>query len=357
MTWQPDLLRMTRQGGLLEDIEIRRALLIPAVLAGAMVALAAAISLYTGVSGWRAFGPYLATWAAATGVSILIWMFVQVVKLFPERVDNPLRVVAKRLGEPITIAPLPAIIFPLFLGGYTWAKTSIPFVVGYGWEAIWREFDRLIFGMDAWRWSHRLMPDRFAAAWTFYYAVVWGFVLLFSGMLISLFATRRFAATYFTALMFSWLIGGIGMAFAMSAAGPVFAHLADPGLAAQFQPLHAELSRLLASDDLVLTTQGYLEAAAGIKMAVKGGGISAMPSMHIATATVLVLAAWRTRWLPLALLFWVMTFFGSIYLGYHYAIDAPVAAAVAVACWVGARKMLEHPPLKSAIEQRAVSHG
>lgn len=323
----------------MEDIGIRRALLIPAVLAGTMIAFAAAMSLYTGVSGWRAFGPYLATWAAATGVSILIWMFVQVVKLFPDRVDNPLQIVAKRLGEPISISPLPAIIFPLFLGGYTWAKTSIPFAVGYGWEAIWADLDKLIFGMDAWQWSHRLMPDGLATAWTFYYSVVWGFVLLFSGMLISLFASRRFAATYFTALMLSWLIGGIGMAMCMSAAGPVFAHLADPALIAQFRPLHAELSRLLASDDLVLTSQRYLEAAAGIKVAVKGGGISAMPSMHMATCTVLVLAAWRTSWLLLALLFWALTFFGSIYLGYHYAVDAPVAAVVAVGCWIMARKL------------------
>ena len=41
----------------------------------------------------------------------------------------------------------------------------------------------------------------------------------------------------------------------------------------------------------------------------------------------------------LALLFWALTFFGSIYLGYHYAVDAPVAAVVAVGCWIMARKL------------------
>jgi membrane-associated phospholipid phosphatase len=119
----------------------------------------------------------------------------------------------------------------------------------------------------------------------------------------------------------------------------VFAHLAGPHLGVQFQPLHAELTRLLANDDMVLMSQRYLEAGAGIKVAVKGGGVSAMPSMHMATATILILAAWRTKRLPLALLFWAMTFFGSIYLGYHYAVDAPVAAAVAVICWFLARRV------------------
>ena len=81
---------------------------------------------------------------------------------------------------------------------------------------------------DAWRWAHAIFPDFLAPAMTFYYAVIWGFALVFSGALICAFASRRLAATYFTALMLSWLIGGIVMAYSISAAGPVFAHLADP---------------------------------------------------------------------------------------------------------------------------------
>ena len=335
----------------MNDISVSRALLIPAGIAGATIAIAAAISFRTGVSGWQVVGPYLGTWAAATALTVLIWVFVQVALLFPRRIDHPVRTVSKRLWEPSRAAPLPAIIFPLFLGGYTWAKCSIPFAVGYGWEAVWADWDRLIFGMDAWRWSHQLMPERFAAVWTFYYAVVWGFALVFSGTLISAFASLRFATTYFTALMLSWLIGGIGLAYGMSAAGPVFAHLADPALAAEFRPLHAQLARILASDDLVLTSQRYLEAGASMKVAVKGGGISAMPSMHIATATVLILAALRTKWLAIALLFWALTFFGSIYLGYHYAVDAPVAVAIAICCWLVARRLYRPRPNCTLVQQ------
>lgn len=62
-----------------------------------------------------------------------------------------------------------------------------------------------------------------------------------------------------------------------------------------------------------------------------------MPSMHIATATVLLLSAWQTKWLPLAILFLLLTFVGSVHLGYHYAVDAPVAMVIAVICWSIAR--------------------
>jgi membrane-associated phospholipid phosphatase len=138
--------------------------------------------------------------------------------------------------------------------------------------------------------------------------------------------------------MLSWLVGGIVMAFSISAAGPIFAPLTDPELAPRFAPLKAQLLRLLGEDDLVMKSQRYLAAGMTSRIALKGGGVSAMPSMHMATATLLVIAAWRTRWLWLALLFWSLTFFGSVYLGYHYAVDAPVAAVVAALCWFIVRK-------------------
>jgi len=324
-------------GGELDDISTRRALTYPAFLTLVMLAVASAISLRTGVSGWRVFAPYLGAWAASTLLSVMIWIFVQVVILLPARADDPLQTTLRRIREPARLALLPAVIFPLFLGAYTWAKCSIPFSVGYGWEAVWADADHLIFGVDAWRWAHAILPEFLAPAMSFYYAVIWGFALVFSGTLISAFAARQFTATYFAALMLSWLIGGIAMAYAISAAGPIFVHLTDPELVLRFAPLRAELVRLLGEDDLVLKSQRYLTAGMNVKIALKGGGISAMPSMHIATATILICAAWRTRWLPLALLFWLLTFFGSIYLGYHYAVDAPVAAALAVSCWFIAR--------------------
>lgn len=326
-------------GGSVDDITVRKALLLPSLLAGATILLAAAISLHTGVSGYRVFWPYVSTWAAVALLAVLTWVFVQVARLAPTGADRPLQTVAARFREPTRLLALPALVFPLFLGGYTWAKVSIPFAVGYPWERVWADADHLLFGVDAWQWAHAVMPSRFAAAWTFFYAVVWGFALVFSGALIAVFASRRFVATYFTALMLSWLIGGVAMAYAISAAGPVFAHFADPELAARFLPLREQLDRVLASDDLVLLSQRYLAVGLDYRIAIKGGGISAMPSMHIATATMLVLAAWTTRWLWLALLFWAMTFFGSVYLGYHYAVDAPVAALVAWACWRAARRI------------------
>ena len=96
-----------------------------------------------------------------------------------------------------------------------------------------------------------------------------------------------------------------------------------------------------------MRSQRYLAAGMNAKIALNGSGVSAMPSMHIATATICLLAARGTRWLFLAVLFWLLTFVGSVYLGYHYAVDAPVAAAVAMLCWIAAGKIYEP---KSSVE-------
>jgi hypothetical protein len=326
-------------GGCVTDLSVTRALTAPALITGVTIAVAAAFSLATGVDGSQVFLPYISAWAASTLITVLIWAFVRVARLARARADRPLQIVASELAERLLFLVLPALVFPIFLGCYTWAKVSIPFAVGYGWERFWADADHIIFGEDAWRWAHAMLPDFLAPAMTFYYAVIWGFVLVFSGTFISTFANRRFAATYFTALMLSWLIGGIVMAYIISAAGPIFAHLTDPGLSSRFAPLQAELVRLVGEDNMVLKSQRYLAAGMNYKIALKGGGVSAMPSMHMATATILVLAARRRRWLAMAVLFWLLTFFGSVYLGYHYAVDAPVAAAVAMLCWIAARRM------------------
>jgi hypothetical protein len=311
----------------------------PLLLLAAMLVLAASLSWVTGVDGSRVFLPYVATWAAATLLAVLVWVFVEVARLMPTKADGPLRIVIGSMRERQSLFVLPAVIFPIFIGAYTWAKCSIPFAVGYGWERTWADADRFIFGTDAWVIAHALSPAWAAPAWTFFYAVIWGFALVFSGALIGCFASRRLTATFYTSLMLSWLIGGILLAYLLSAAGPVFAHLADPALGPRFAPLRADLSALLGQDNLVITSQRYLAAGMNMKIAAKGGGISAMPSMHIATATICVLAARGKRWFWPALLFLALTFFGSVYLGYHYAVDAPVAAVVALPCWMFASKL------------------
>ena len=66
-----------------------------------------------------------------------------------------------------------------------------------------------------------------------------------------------------------------------------------------------------------------------------GSGISAMPSMHVATATLMALFGWQySRIAGIVLtLYALVIFIGSVHLGWHYALDGYVGALGAALVW------------------------
>jgi membrane-associated phospholipid phosphatase len=75
-----------------------------------------------------------------------------------------------------------------------------------------------------------------------------------------------------------------------------------------------------------------------------GSGISAMPSMHVATAVLMALFGWRfSRKAGIALtLYAVVIMIGSVHLGWHYALDGYVGALGALIVWWLVGRLLGH---------------
>jgi hypothetical protein len=73
-----------------------------------------------------------------------------------------------------------------------------------------------------------------------------------------------------------------------------------------------------------------------------GGGISAMPSMHVATTTwiAVTLTYLSPRLRVPAWGYWLAIFIGSFALGWHYFLDSVVGTVGALSCWVIAGQML-----------------
>ena len=66
-------------------------------------------------------------------------------------------------------------------------------------------------------------------------------------------------------------------------------------------------------------------------------GISAMPSIHVGAAVLFAILGWRTNWI-LGFGFTVYALliqFGSVHLGWHYAIDGYFSAILAFVLWKG----------------------
>ena len=244
---------------------------------------------------------------------------------------------------------LPTLVFPIFLVGFTTAKSSIPALVGYRWDAFWADADAIIFGIDAWKIPHAVLDPDYMGVWGLLYATVWFLVLgLFKANVVIYAAPRRIGVIY-TAMLGTWLVGGWFFAYCFSAAGPIFAHLFDVSLAERFEPLRDAIYNSKGQGGAIRLTQEYLTVAMYSSVAVEGGGISAMPSMHLGAASIYVLAARGTRWLAPALAFWMIIFVGSAYFGWHYWVDGIVAAGIARGCWALAEAIFsESHPMTSA---------
>ncbi len=93
---------------------------------------------------------------------------------------------------------------------------------------------------------------------------------------------------------------------------------------------------IFALDVQDLLWKGY--AGSGTEM-----GISAMPSLHNATALLMVLASRgfhpALQWL--LKIHFVLIFLGSIHLGWHYAVDAYVSYAATLMIWFGIASRLQ----------------
>lgn len=133
----------------------------------------------------------------------------------------------------------------------------------------------------------------------------------------------------------AWIVLGTAAAIALASGGPAF-YGRITGLPDPYSPLMEYLQSVDATHGLfALTNQQRLWESYTV-----WGGMTAMPSMHIAIVAVVSLAAVRThRWLvvivaPLLTLMLV----GSVHLGWHYAVDGYVSLiAVALLWWLTGR--------------------
>ena len=321
-----------------DDIAVVAVLLPPIVLCGVMLLLATIVVLYSGIDGSALFLPYFKIAVPASIIGLLCSLFIYVLLLAREGADHTTKRIREWLYRRLPLIVLPGVLLPIFLASFTIVKTGIPFIVGYEWEAFWADADRLIFGQDVWRIAHSFLGERSAPFLSWFYVMGWGIAFTLGGAIFTFWAPRAAVGVFYATMFGTWLIGGCMIAYLFSAAGPVFAHLTDPEVGGHFEELRFTLANVLDETSSIRRTQSYLERAIDSPLAVKGGGISAMPSMHIGAAFTFVLLGWRTLWVYPAIVFTLIIFISSGYFGYHYWLDGIVAAGVAWVCWVAAER-------------------
>lgn len=220
-------------------------------------------------------------------------------------------------------------------------KKLIPQIQPFYLDPFLVELERNLLGMDAWRLTHAI----FGPGATRFIDVVYGLWHLVNISLlcwICLSPNRRMQLQAGICYQLAWLGLGAALATALSSVGPCFYEFffgRD-----DFVPLMNRLEMIGGSEGLhSLTAMQYLLASAGTDAI--GGGISAMPSLHVAVATLVLLVVRdqfpNRRWLGILTLTYLMIIFvGSVHLGWHYATDGIAGAVGMVLIWLGVRLFL-----------------
>jgi hypothetical protein len=247
--------------------------------------------------------------------------------------ENAARLAA---GLPLATAAM------VFFGTYTTLKTAIA-GLGFHADPLLADLDRFLhFGMDPGVALHAALDP----AWILpfvdgVYASVWG-VWFYGFMLWMAFGPdqRDRRVRYFLTLFLAWALVGTALAAAGSSGGPCFYGFIT-GDTARFAPVMAAIRDAVPGGTSAAVLQDYLWSVQTGGAVGIGTGISAFPSIHVTLVAVNALFAFersRIVGVPAALLVPVIMF-GSVYLGWHYALDGYVSLLVVGLVYAGLRRL------------------
>ena len=213
-------------------------------------------------------------------------------------------------------------------------KSLIPLFNSYSWDQTFMQADKsLHFGFSPFEILFAFFPDKGLLNFIAYNYSFW-FSVLFFVMYTTCFVRTDSAARmqFLLALVLACAIGGNLMATIFASAGPVYYD--NLGLGQTFAPLDQLLQdRSGRALRAVFRLQDQLWEMYTLPESFSV--ISAFPSMHVTTSTLMAIVAFKfRRWAGILMtIFASLIMVGSVMLAWHYAVDGYAGVLIAVACW------------------------
>lgn len=245
-------------------------------------------------------------------------------------------------------------LMTVLLVSFSQLKNQIPHLQPFSWDTVFVELDRILhfdtlpheylLGIFGWHYAISFFTGLYN---------VWLFMMYFT-LLIACFLKPESAVRmqFLIAFVLTWTIGGNLMATAFASVGPVY--FERLGLGDTYAPLMQALEAHAAAGGLtVIETQNLLWS--WYTGEANLNAISAFPSMHVASTTLMALFAFSwSRWAGLAAsAFALSIMIGSVLLGWHYAVDGYVGALLAALSWKAAGWLARSPFTRAAVPQSA----
>jgi hypothetical protein len=279
------------------------------------------------------FNAFAVLFLAAVGFGGAAALLGYVGYLALKGVERPIAYLGHRLPEAPGFAArriAPTALAFMFLGAFGTLKSLIPLLHPFAFDGTFSDLDRLIFGTDPWRLTHAIIGLVGTRAIGLIYGLwfpAWAFAVVFFGSFAPEERQRRFLVSF----LLVWIVEGVVLATLLSSAGPCFLELIGSPYAVRYAGLFPVDAPAAAGEQAMLA-QSYRSGDVGAFL-----GISAMPSVHVGVAALLVLAAWPYGrwWTAAAAAFWASIFIGSVHLGWHYFVDGLLATVVTYIIWFG----------------------
>ena len=281
-----------------------------------------------GFAGAPQVGLYNLVELMGLGAALVPFFLFYLWRIHREGEEQPLARIRRDLDGSRILAIVAAVVLgAISAGAFSALKAAIPMAVPFYLDPALAGFERTLFGTDPWRISHHLLGgatpliDRFYLSWLPVMLVAFNLVLLSKP---SPQKTRSLIA-----YVLMWPAVGTLGSYLMSSAGPIFLDALYGGHSGFLATLQAE------GATGTLDAYEYLWTAYANRFDTLGGGISAMPSMHIAMACwlALTLRAAAPRWQWAGWTYLALIWFGSVHLGWHYVSDGAVGIAGALLVW------------------------
>ena len=247
--------------------------------------------------------------------------------------------IRRLVTSPAFFRALPLLaVFSLFFSAVSSFKTLIPVFQPFVWDSDFIALEYVLHGgKQPWEWLQPLLGYPWITLLINFVYNLW-FFIMFLGVFWQLLDVRDECRrrTFLLSFVLIWAINGSLLAVYFSSAGPCFLDRLYPAESNPFAGLMTYLNTVNQSLPIwAIPTQDALWALYEDNQLSAGGGISAMPSMHVSVAWLLFLlvrkdAAWL-RWLGRS--FVVFILIGSVHLGWHYAIDGYLAIVTTTLIW------------------------
>lgn len=236
----------------------------------------------------------------------------------------------------------PFVALVLLLSSYTFIKQFLLPSVGFTMGPVIAAKEHALLGIDPWEATHALLTSPWATKALDLAYHAW-FLPMVLGVALCSFAPpgSRLAARYLLCYVLLWPVQGSLVAYFFPAAGPCFFHVFQVD-----KHRFDGLMTLLQAQDLWLRQHGVGGLAAlefqeklldffGSGEGIPGAGISAMPSLHNAMATLFACAGFKlSRRLGVALSAYAgVILLASVHLGWHYLTDGVAAIVLTVFTW------------------------